>query len=61
MKWYGLAGLVPVACVLLGIFVGGLVFGLEMMFAIAAVIAALPLIGIAWVNETNMSHEEGQD
>lgn len=28
MKWNGLAGLVPIACILLGIFVGGLVFGL---------------------------------
>ncbi|MBC7632552.1 MFS transporter [Aeromicrobium sp.] len=52
-------GTIPLGALLGGI--GGELVGLEMMFAIAAVIAALPLIGIAWVNETNMSHEEGQD
>ena len=52
-------GTIPLGALLGGI--GGELVGLEMMFAIAAVIAALPLIGIARVNETSMSHEERHD
>ncbi|MGJ9422924.1 MFS transporter [Aeromicrobium sp. CF3.5] len=50
-------GTIPLGALLGG--VGGELVGLQMMFAIAAVAAALPLIGIVWVNETNMSHAEG--
>ncbi|MGJ9413994.1 MFS transporter [Aeromicrobium sp. CF4.19] len=46
----------------LGALIGGAVaelVGLQTMFAIAAVIATLPLIGLLWVNETTMNRAEG--
>lgn len=47
----------------LGALLGGTIgelLGLQTTFMVAAVVAALPLIGLRWVNETTMSNEESR-